>query len=38
MTAKRDIAELKEHGVIEFFGSPKTGQYQLKGDCVKPVS
>ena len=30
MTAKRDIAELKDHGVIEFFGAPKTGRYLRK--------
>ena len=30
MTAKRDIAKLKERGVIEFVGPPKTGRYRLK--------
>jgi predicted HTH transcriptional regulator len=30
VTAKRDIAELKDHEVIEFVGSPKTGRYRLK--------
>lgn len=30
MTAKRDIADLKEWGLIEFVGSPKTGLYRRK--------
>lgn len=30
MTAKRDIADLKDRGVIEFVGSPKTGWYWRK--------
>ena len=30
-TARRDIAGLKEAGVIEFVGSPKTGRYSLVG-------
>jgi len=30
MTAKRDIAELKNHAVIEFSGAPKTGRYRRK--------
>ena len=30
VTPKRDIAELKDHGVIEFVGSPKTGRYRRK--------
>jgi len=29
-TAKRDIADLKNQGMIEFVGSPKTGVYHLK--------
>ena len=29
-TAKRDIADLKNQGMIEFVGSPKTGTYYLK--------
>jgi ATP-dependent DNA helicase RecG len=31
MTAKRDIANLKGRGIIEFVGAPKTGRYRLKG-------
>ncbi|RLG29249.1 hypothetical protein DRO03_07690, partial [Methanosarcinales archaeon] len=31
-TAKRDIADLKKQGIIEFTGSPKTGKYRLKGE------
>ncbi|OIP49444.1 MAG: hypothetical protein COX17_09500 [Deltaproteobacteria bacterium CG23_combo_of_CG06-09_8_20_14_all_60_8] len=30
VTAKRDIADLKHRGVIEFIGSPKTGFYRRK--------
>jgi len=30
MTAKRDIADLKERGVVEFVGSAKTGSYKMK--------
>ncbi|MEI6209252.1 MAG: DeoR family transcriptional regulator [Desulfuromonadales bacterium] len=30
MTAKRDIADLKERGLIEFVGSAKTGWYRRK--------
>ncbi len=30
VTAKRDIADLKNRGVIEFVGSPKTGFYRRK--------
>jgi hypothetical protein len=36
VTAKRDSADLKERGLIEFVGSPKTGWYQKTvggGDC-----
>ena len=29
-TAKRDIAVLKQHGIIEFIGSLKTGSYSIK--------
>ena len=29
-TAKRDIYDLKERGLIEFIGPPKTGYYRLK--------
>ncbi len=29
-TAKRDLANLKNQGMIEFVGSPKTGAYHLK--------
>jgi hypothetical protein len=29
-TAKRDIADLKQKGVIEFSGAPKNGYYRLK--------
>ena len=29
-TAKRDIAELRKLGLVEFVGAPKTGHYQLK--------
>ena len=29
-TAKRDIADLKQKGLIEFFGAPKNGNYRLK--------
>jgi len=36
-TAKRDIADLKKQGIIEFVGSPKTGSYSLKegGDVTR---
>jgi predicted DNA-binding transcriptional regulator YafY len=36
-TAKRDIADLKKQGIIEFVGSPKTGSYRLKeeGDVTR---
>jgi len=30
VTAKRDISDLKERGLIEFVGSPKTGRYRRK--------
>ena len=30
-TAKRDLADLKRSGLIEFVGAPKTGRYRLKG-------
>ena len=30
-TAKRDLADLKGRGIIEFVGAPKTGRYRLKG-------
>ena len=30
-TVRRDIADLKEQGFIEFVGAPKTGFYRLKG-------
>ncbi|MDQ6972654.1 MAG: HTH domain-containing protein, partial [Mariprofundaceae bacterium] len=29
-TAKRDIAGLREKGLIKFIGAAKTGRYQLK--------
>jgi predicted HTH transcriptional regulator len=29
-TAKRDIADLKQKGLIEFSGAPKNGYYSLK--------
>jgi len=29
-TAKRDIADLRERGLIEFVGARKTGHYRLK--------
>ncbi len=29
-TAKRDIAALKKHGIIEFVGPPKTGSYRIR--------
>ena len=29
-TAKRDIAALKKHGIIEFVGPPKTGFYRIR--------
>ena len=29
-TAKRDIAALKKHGMIEFVGPPKTGFYRIR--------
>lgn len=29
-TAKRDIADLKQKGLIEFLGAPKSGYYCLK--------
>jgi predicted HTH transcriptional regulator len=29
-TAKRDIADLKQKGLIEFLGAPKNGYYRLK--------
>jgi len=29
-TAKRDIADLKQKGLIEFSGAPKNGYYRLK--------
>ena len=29
-TAKRDIADLKQKGLIEFFGAPKNGYYRLR--------
>ena len=37
MTAKRDLADLKGRGMIEFIGSPKTGWYrQPNPNEVKP--
>ena len=32
-TARRDIADLKKQGLIEFVGAPKTGFYRLKGSA-----
>ena len=29
-TAQRDIADLKQKGLIEFSGAPKNGYYRLK--------
>jgi len=29
-TARRDIADLKARGLIEFVGAPKTGYYRLR--------
>ena len=29
-TARRDMAELRKVGVLEFVGSPKTGAYVIK--------
>lgn len=29
-TARRDVASLKKHDLIEFIGAAKTGRYQLK--------
>jgi predicted HTH transcriptional regulator len=29
-TAKRDIADLKQKGLIEFLGAPKNGYYRLR--------
>jgi len=29
-TAKRDIADLKQKGLVEFLGAPKNGHYRLK--------
>jgi predicted HTH transcriptional regulator len=29
-TAKRDIADLKQKGLVEFSGAPKNGYYRLK--------
>jgi predicted HTH transcriptional regulator len=29
-TAKRDIAELKKHGLIDYIGSSRKGSYQIK--------
>jgi len=34
-TAKRDIADLKQKGLIEFFGAPKNGHYRLKSRRLK---
>ena len=28
-TAKRDLAELRERGLVEFVGAPRTGHYRL---------
>ena len=29
-TAKRDIADLKQKGLVEFLGAPKNGYYRLR--------
>jgi predicted HTH transcriptional regulator len=29
-TAKRDIADLKQKGLVEFLGAPRNGHYRLK--------
>ena len=29
-TAKRDIADLRQKGLIELIGGPKSGYYRLK--------
>ena len=34
-TAKRDIADLKQKGLIEFLGAPKNGNYRLKSRRLK---
>jgi len=31
-TAKRDIADLKRKGLIEFVGAPKNGLYRIMGE------
>jgi predicted transcriptional regulator len=36
-TAKRDIAELKEQGIIEFVGPPKTGIYRFMQDLALSI-
>ena len=36
-TAKRDIAALKEQGIIEFVGLPKTGIYRLMQDLALSI-
>ena len=36
-TAKRDIADLKEQGIIEFVGPPKTGIYRLMQDLAMSI-
>ena len=36
-TAKRDIAALKEQGIIEFVGPPKTGIYRLMQDLALSI-
>jgi Mn-dependent DtxR family transcriptional regulator len=30
-TARRDVKRLREHEVVKYVGSRKTGHYQLKG-------
>ena len=31
-TAKRDIADLKRKGIVEFIGAPKNGFYRIVGE------
>ena len=36
-TAKRDIADLKKKGVIEFVGAPKKGFYRIIESAAEPL-
>jgi Mn-dependent DtxR family transcriptional regulator len=37
-TVRRDIAELKERGLIEFVGPLKTGAYRIRISALTPRS